>query len=87
MRIVLDIERLVLDGLSVTGAEASRIRGAVEGELSRLLRTGPLPARFLAGGSVPGLIAPPLGPAPGRSPRALGAEIARATHRAIVKVE
>ncbi|HEY1426208.1 MAG TPA: hypothetical protein VGF50_06005 [Caulobacteraceae bacterium] len=71
MRIVLDIERLVLEGLPVTAVEAGRVRITVESELARLLRTAPLPARLHAGGAVPSLVAPPLRPAAG--PHAGGA--------------
>jgi hypothetical protein len=87
VRIVLDIERLVLDGVPVTAAEADRVRAAVEGELSRLLGATPLPARLLAGGAVPSLAAPPLGPLAGRIPEALGAGMARAMHSALRGLE
>jgi hypothetical protein len=84
MRIVLDIGRLVLDGVPVTAAEADRVRRAVEGELSRLLGAGPLPPRFSAGGAVPSLVAPPLERPAGRPPEAFGTDIAHAVHAALV---
>jgi hypothetical protein len=84
MKIVLDIERLVLDGLPVTAAEADRIRRAVEGELSRLLGAGAIPARFLADGTVPSLTAPALDSAAGHAPEALGAELARSVHTGLI---
>ena len=46
MRIVLDIERLILDGLPATAAEANPIRSAVVRELRQLtaLLVGPAQA-------------------------------------------
>jgi len=84
MRIVLDIERLILHGLPLTAVEANRIRSAMAAELSRLLGAGPIPARFFAGAAVASLVAPPLGPAAGRTPEALGTDLAHAVHAGLI---
>ena len=87
MRVVLEIERLVLEGLPLTPAEAGRLRTAAEGELSRLFGAGPVPARLLRGGAVPSLVAPALDLAPRSKPEAVGIGIARAVHSALVGAE
>jgi hypothetical protein len=87
MRIVLDIERLVLEGLPVTGAEARSIRSAAEGELSRLFGAGPVSARLSNGGAVPSLVAPPLELAPRSTPKAIGIGIAQTVHRSLSGAE
>ena len=84
MRVILDIERLVLEGLPLTPAESARLRITAEGELSRLLRVGPLPARLLGGGAVPNLSAPALKLASPGTPDAVGTGIARAVHDALM---
>ena len=80
MKIVLDIERLVLDGLAATPAEAARIGFAVERELTRLLRAAALPARLAAGGAVASVPAADLDLAGRNTPEAIGQGIARAVH-------
>jgi hypothetical protein len=87
MRIVLDIERLILEGLPVTAAEARRMRTVAEGELSRLLGAGPIAARLLGGGAMPSLAAPPLRLAPRGTPEAIGIGIAQAVHRGLSGAE
>jgi hypothetical protein len=87
MRVVLDIERLVLEGLPVTAAEARRIRTAVESELSRLLGACPIAARLLGGGAMPSLTAPPQRLAPRGTPEAVGIGIAQAVHRGLSGAE
>jgi len=87
MRIVLDIERLVLEGLAVPAVEAGRIRNAAERELAKLLDAGPIPALLLSGGAMPSLAAPPLELAPRGSPEAIGTEIAQAVHGGLVAAE
>jgi hypothetical protein len=86
MRVVLDIKRLVLEGLPLTALEARRIRNAAERELSHLL-DGPPPARLLSGGAVPSVAAPRLNLAPSSTPEAVGIGVARAVHGALVGTE
>ena len=79
----LFIERIVLDGIPLTGAETSRLRGAMQRELTRLLRQE-LPAGLRQGGAVPSLPAVTMGAiAPGERPEAIGVRLARAVHRSL----
>ena len=87
MRVVLDIERLVLEGLAVSAADARRISAAAEGELSRLLGAGPVPARLRKGIAVPSLPAPALKLASRSTPEAIGIGIAQAVHRGLAGAE
>jgi len=80
MRIVVNIERVVLEGLPVTAAEAARIRVAAEGELQRLFAVGEVPARLRSSWATPGLAAPALTIASGAAPEAIGMQIARCVH-------
>jgi|HubBroStandDraft_1064217.scaffolds.fasta_scaffold69663_2 hypothetical protein len=79
MKLVVSIDRLVLDGLAATPREAARIRASMETELARLLSAEP-PGRLRAGGAVPSLPAPALPATAARSPETLGAQIARSVH-------
>lgn len=79
-RVTLEIERLVLDGLSATPSEAARIRAAAEAELSRLLSSGSLPPSLLAGGAQASRAAPPIDLAPRDSPELIGHRIAQSVH-------
>ena len=83
MKIVLHIDRLVLDGLPVEPAHAARIHRAAERELTRLLGREPAPQQLLAGGAASRIDAPHIAPGPGEGPGALGARIARAVHGAL----
>jgi len=83
MSIRLHIERLVLDGLPVTAADAPRVKAALEAELTRLLAAGGLRADLAAGGAVPSVQAPPISSARGVSSTQLGTRIAQAVHGGI----
>jgi hypothetical protein len=80
MRIDLHIERLVLDGLPLTGAEGARVGRAVERELARLLAKPRAADALRRGGTVPDLRAPPFELGAGDRPDAIGRKIARAVH-------
>lgn len=83
MKIVLHIDRLVLDGLPVGGADSPRLRRALTRELSRLLADGGV-AHGLAGGvAVPRMAAPRLTMAGREKPDALGRKIAHAVYAGI----
>jgi hypothetical protein len=53
MSINIHIERLILDGLSVSDAQGPIIGAAVERELARLLATGGLESSLQSGGAWP----------------------------------
>jgi len=83
MNIHLHIERLVLDGLPITGQQAPLVQAAIEAEMTRLLTTQGLAANLQAGGALPTIRADALQFAPGSSPTHLGAQIAQAVYGGI----
>ena len=72
----LHIERLVLDGVPVNGAQA--LQGAVEAELGRLLAASGLAASLAAGAAVPSLRVGDIRLAAGQGVDVLGGQIAGA---------
>lgn len=52
MNIEIHIDRLILDGLPLTGQSGPQIQAAVEAELTRLLTEGGLAAELQAGGGM-----------------------------------
>jgi hypothetical protein len=87
MRIDLHIERLVLDGLAVTAADAQRVRTAMEDEVTRLLAGGALNPAFATGGAVPRIAAPQISLGPRERPDGIGRAVARSVHRGIGRIE
>lgn len=73
--VALHIERLVLDGFSLSATEASRLQVSVERELERMLSN--TPAGSWNGGASPRIAASPVHFVPGNSPAILGRQIAR----------
>ena len=71
----ISIERLGIEGLSLTARQGARVQSAVERELARLMRAQPL---RLTGGAIAGLRAPSLSAGIGADADAdtIGAEIA-----------
>jgi hypothetical protein len=80
VNIDLHIERLVLEGLPVTGSQGARVQAAVEAELARLLAERGLAASLQAGGAVPRLPGGALTLTLGGSPAQLGAQIAQSVY-------
>ncbi len=80
MRVVVHIDRLVLEGMAVTPAEAARSGAAAQAELTRLLANGKLPAGLRSGAGPERLVAPGLTLAQGGGPERLGRQIARSVH-------
>ncbi len=80
MKIVIQIDRLVLEGIPANAAERARIRASVEGELARLIGEQGLGIR--AGGAVPTVQAPEFAHRR-ESPRATGAKIARSVYASL----
>ena len=79
------IDRLVLDGVPLTGAEAAQLRGALQRELGRLLARGGLGGGHPVGAAVPAVVAPPIQvPVPLR-PAELGRRIARSVHESLAR--
>lgn len=82
MKIVVDIERLILDGLGTRPGEVARIRKTLERELVKTLSARP--TREYHGGAVPRLNAPDILVSVGERPEATGARIGQAIGRSLV---
>jgi len=85
-RIELHIDRLTLDGFTLTGAQSSILQVALERELSRLLSEGGLTKTFNAGFAL--AATPPLnaGISPSASPSVIGRDLARTLYQGISSV-
>ncbi|KYC37276.1 hypothetical protein WA1_47535 [Scytonema hofmannii PCC 7110] len=83
MNIHINIERLILDGVTVSHAQRPLLQAALEKELGRLLATGGLGAEFLAGGAVPSVSAGNIQITPDSNYTQMGQQIAQAVYRGI----
>jgi hypothetical protein len=83
MRVRLHIERLVLDGLQVSGPDAARLKAAMEAELGRLLADGGVNIELAAGGALPRVGAAPIHASHRATPADLGGEIARSVYSGV----
>jgi hypothetical protein len=83
MRIVVHVERLVLEGLPLERRDGEVVRAAVTRELTRLLGTGVPPQALATGGSLPSVSAPPIQLGAAAAPARVGREIARSVHRGL----
>lgn len=54
-RIVVHIDRLILDGVPLSMAERPRFQQAIEGELTRLLSEGGISHDLMSGGTRPSI--------------------------------
>ena len=75
MKIQVNIERLVLDGIDVPAGQHARLQAVVEAELVRLLSTRGLSPALTSGGSLPSLPVQTLNDS-GNNPAQLGKQIA-----------
>lgn len=82
MKLHIHIERLVLDGLPLTGSQGAQLQEALQRELASALATGGLSHELRRGGAVQRLRAadPKLRD---NSPGELGRQIARSVHGVI----
>lgn len=83
MNINVNIERLILDSVSIPHAQRPLLQAAVEAELGRLLATGGLGAEFLSGGAVPKIKAGSMEITPDGNYTQMGQQIAQAVYRGI----
>lgn len=83
MKINLQIERLILDGLDVAPHERPVLQAAVESELARLLAVEGLNQELTAGGAWPSLGAVSIQMANNNSPERVGHQIAQAVYKGI----
>jgi hypothetical protein len=85
MNIRLHIERLVLDGLPVTAAQAPRVKAAIEAELGRLLSEGGVSLQLASGAALPSVNAPVVQSPRGVTPVQLGTRIAQSVFAGVGK--
>lgn len=83
MKIELHIERVLLDGVPMTSAQAPLVRRAIEQELARLLTADGLSREFQRGAAVSRVNAGTLRLSKENRPARLGQDIARAVHAGI----
>ncbi len=83
MNINVQIEQLVLDGITLTPAQRPLMQAALEAELGRLLTAGGLSSELAGGVTVPSVPAPGIQLAPNNDPGRLGRQIANAVYRGI----
>jgi hypothetical protein len=84
MTIRLHVERLVLDGVTLSAAERGRLEGALVGELTRLLALPGMREALGASGRPPSVTAPGIRVAPNDSGAALGVRLAHSVCGALV---
>jgi len=87
MKIVVHIERLIVDGLPVTAADAGQLHAAVTAELAHRLAVGGLAEQFSRGGAVPQLRAPSISLGQGDRADTVGRHIAHSVHTGIGRSE
>lgn len=83
MKIEVRIDRLILDGVPVTGDQGPLVQLAVERELAELLADGGPFDETRAGGSTPRVNAGSFELPEGNHPAKLGQQIARSVYRGI----
>jgi hypothetical protein len=81
----LQIDRLVLDGIPLPAEQQRILRGALEGELTRLLETDGDPFRPSSGLALHRVCGPMIDPASG-DPVRLGHQLARAVHQSLAGI-
>jgi len=83
MNLVIQIERLVLDGLNVAPDQQADLQVAMEAELTRLLMSGGLHSALLSGGALPRLQGGDVQLPTDARPAQFGQQIARAVHHGL----
>jgi hypothetical protein len=81
MNIELHIERLVLDGVSLSRVQAQQMQGVLEVELTRLLSESGLAPQLLQGGAFPSLRGGDVGGF--ESPHGLGQQVAQTVYEEV----
>jgi hypothetical protein len=85
MKIILHIERLVIEGIPLSSREATRSGAEMSAEVTRLLAAEPVPSRLQIGGAMPHLAAPILTLGRDNVPEMIGKQIAQAVHRGLAE--
>jgi hypothetical protein len=78
MNINLHIDRLILDGVTLSQRERTLLGASLEAELTRLLTTGGLPTTFPISGAVPSVSASAM--QMNNNPVQMGQQIAQAVY-------
>ncbi|MHC5939141.1 hypothetical protein [Nostoc sp.] len=81
MNINIDIEKLVLEGMSISPSQGRKLQGLVEAELARLLRTEGLPHNWSSGGVVSHVPSGAIQVKPGSNPTQMAQQIAQTVYR------
>ena len=81
--IQLHIDRLILDGISLSHAQRPLLQAAVEAELGRLLAEGGMGEELRSGGAAPSVSTPAIQLSPDGNPTQWGHQIANAVYRGI----
>lgn len=83
-RVGLHIERLVLDGVHLNGAQAAQVQSSMQNELTRLLEQNGLPSTVGAGAS-PGLRAPEVHNFDSSDSADLGRRVGRSVYESLTR--
>ena len=83
MNINIHIERLILDGLSITDSQRPVVQASVEAELVRLLAADGLASQLQTGGMVPHLPGSNIQLTGDNNPNVLGQQIAQSVYGGI----
>lgn len=83
MKINVHIERLVLEGLSLTSHQGPALGEALRAELARLLSEGGLPLHVTAGGVIPRLDGGVFARAQGAPAEGVGRQLAQSVAEAL----
>ncbi|MEH2273102.1 MAG: hypothetical protein V7K68_32550 [Nostoc sp.] len=81
MNINIDIEKLVLEGMSISPSQGRKLQAAVETELARLLRTEGVPHNWASGGVVSHVPSGAIQVKPGSNPTQMAQQIAQTVYR------
>jgi hypothetical protein len=80
VKVVVNVDRVILRGLPLTAAQLPGLREALEGELARLFRS--VDTRRLARAETQRVVAPPFTYRPQQGAARVGRQAARAVHAA-----
>jgi hypothetical protein len=83
MKIHVQIDRLTLDGLPVTGDQGPLVQAALQKELARVLAVSGFSGEALSGGNVPRVNAGAFELRAGAHPSWFGQQIARSVYRGL----
>jgi len=85
VKIVLHVERLVLEGLAMDAHAANAVRLTLIRELTHILRTDSTPPLFGRGEALPRVWAPEIALATGEAPALIGRNVAWSVHAGFSK--